>query len=178
MTANYRRWMHTFPRSADGSAFQAHHTPISEQEHGASLSKLGASLSERGASLSANKLPGAADSSHKSLPLASRGGSGVSLSSSSSSSFHKAGSDPGQRRQQQQLLFTVKSWRKFEVRPKVCEDFANIRRTGMDWKSLTEPACLPVTIDFFPSEDVLSRDYFEYPSKIVVSNIDTTQEQK
>lgn len=214
LTANYRRWMHTFPRSADGSAFQVHHAPVPKQERGVSLIKHGASLSEPGssvsrqraslskhgaslsehrvslskhgaslsesgssvnrqrASLSAGKLPDSADTPHKSLSSTPGG------RSLPSSSFHKSGSDSGQRKQQQTLFFTVPSRRKFEVCPKVCEDFANVRRTGVDWKSLTEPACLPVTTDFFPSEDVLSRDYFEYPSKIVVSNIDTAQEQR
>lgn len=31
--------------------------------------------------------------------------------------------------------------------------------TGVDWKSLTIPACLPITTDFFPEESALQNDY-------------------
>uniref|UniRef100_A0A6A7FW12 DEP domain-containing protein 5-like n=4 Tax=Hirondellea gigas TaxID=1518452 RepID=A0A6A7FW12_9CRUS len=31
--------------------------------------------------------------------------------------------------------------------------------TGVDWKSLTLPACLPITTDFFPSEESFKKDY-------------------
>ena len=33
--------------------------------------------------------------------------------------------------------------------------------TGVDWKSLTLPACLPMTTDFFPSEETMKNDYVE-----------------
>ena len=49
------------------------------------------------------------------------------------------------------------------------ENFASARRGGADWRSLTEPACLPITTDYFPSDEKLSRDFFEYPSKLVAS---------
>lgn len=53
---------------------------------------------------------------------------------------------------------------------KAVEDFTSIRRTGVDWKSLTEPACLPVSVDFFPSKAKLEMDYYESPSKLVVNS--------
>lgn len=59
---------------------------------------------------------------------------------------------------------------------KTVEDFTSIRRTGVDWKSLTEPACLPVTVDFFPSKAKLEMDYYESPSKLVVSSYDSRSE--
>ena len=49
------------------------------------------------------------------------------------------------------------------------EDFTSIQRTGVDWKSLTEPACLPVTVDFFPAESRLSQDYFQSPLELVAN---------
>ena len=57
-----------------------------------------------------------------------------------------------------------------ETVKKSVEDFTSIRRTGVDWKSLTEPACLPITVDFFPSKTKLEQDYYESPSKLVVSS--------
>ena len=50
------------------------------------------------------------------------------------------------------------------------KNFALVRRTGLDWHSLLDPACLPLTTDYFPSETVLSADYFEYPTKLVVNS--------
>lgn len=39
----------------------------------------------------------------------------------------------------------------------VVENFASVRRSGMDWTSLTEPACLPLTTDYFPDNHALNR---------------------
>ena len=39
----------------------------------------------------------------------------------------------------------------------VVENFASVRRSGMDWTSLTEPACLPLTTDYFPDNHTLNR---------------------
>lgn len=35
----------------------------------------------------------------------------------------------------------------------------NIFITGVDWKSLTIPACLPITTDYFPDQRALQNDY-------------------
>lgn len=32
---------------------------------------------------------------------------------------------------------------------------------GVDWKSLTTPACLPLTTDYFPDRQALQNDYTE-----------------
>lgn len=32
---------------------------------------------------------------------------------------------------------------------------------GVDWKSLTTPACLPLTTDYFPDRQSLQNDYTE-----------------
>lgn len=37
--------------------------------------------------------------------------------------------------------------------------FALISTTGVDWKSLTIPACLPITTDYFPDKRALQIDY-------------------
>ena len=60
---------------------------------------------------------------------------------------------------------------------KLAEDFASVRRTGVDWKSLTEPACLPVTTDYFPPKSKLINDYYEHPSKLVVSSYNYGEEE-
>lgn len=60
---------------------------------------------------------------------------------------------------------------------KLAEDFASVRRTGVDWKSLTEPACLPITTDYFPLKTKLANDYYEHPSKLLVSSYNYGEEE-
>ena len=60
---------------------------------------------------------------------------------------------------------------------KLAEDFASVRRTGVDWKSLTEPACLPITTDYFPAKSKLVNDYYEHPSKLLVSSYNYGEEE-
>ena len=70
------------------------------------------------------------------------------------------------------LFSAVNVKQSMQVQPKYVEEFASVRRLGIDWRSLTEPACLPITTDFFPSDDRLSSEYFEYPTKLVVTSYD------
>ena len=39
------------------------------------------------------------------------------------------------------------------------EDWTAAVKTSVDWKSLTIPACLPVTTDYFPDERLLNKYY-------------------
>jgi hypothetical protein len=48
------------------------------------------------------------------------------------------------------------------------ENFASVRRTGVDWMSLVEPAHLPITTDFYPAKEILDRDYAQYNTNLVV----------
>ena len=73
---------------------------------------------------------------------------------------------PQPRKQTQ--VFTVGNMSSQNVELKN-ENFASARRLGTDWPSLIEPACLPVTTDFFPSNEKLTSDFFEYPTKLVAS---------
>ena len=41
----------------------------------------------------------------------------------------------------------------------------------MDCTSLTEPACLQITTDYYPGESSISCDYLYYPSSLVVNNL-------
>ena len=56
------------------------------------------------------------------------------------------------------------------------ERFASARRAGLDWTSITEPACLPITTDFFPDNSTLSRDYLEYHSALIVNSYNEEEE--
>ena len=46
----------------------------------------------------------------------------------------------------------------------------------MDWKSLTTPACLPITTDYFPDERSLQKDYFLFEYSILPDDIGTPEE--
>ncbi|KAF0301331.1 GATOR complex protein DEPDC5 [Amphibalanus amphitrite] len=43
--------------------------------------------------------------------------------------------------------------------------------TGVDWKSLTTPACLPITTDYFPDERSLQKDYFLFEYSILPDDV-------
>ena len=82
-----------------------------------------------------------------------------------------------QTEESEKSLFSLEK-QTFQAQPKVAEDFASIRRSGTDWQSLVEPACLPITSDYFPSDSTLHRDYFLYPTKLVVSSYGTANREK
>ena len=42
--------------------------------------------------------------------------------------------------------------------------------TGVDWKSLCIPACLPLTIRYFPDEAILRKEYFEYNYTMIIED--------
>jgi hypothetical protein len=53
---------------------------------------------------------------------------------------------------------------------KLVGNFASVRRLGMDWTSLTEPACLPLTTDYYPGDSSIVTNYLDYPSSLVANN--------
>ena len=192
ITAYHRRWMHAFPRNKEGYAFQGHHATIQEKQEeddeegfaqtgqgsGGGDGKVVRSKDEReeveddsrsrsrGYLYPSDSLLKSPMSSRHSLKLKS------SFNDSSTGMRHnsktKFSMDSFGFQQKSSSLFSFTS-QPLEVNPRVVEDFASVRRTGLDWKSLTQPACLPITTDFFPSQATMNRDYFENPTKLVVS---------
>lgn len=60
--------------------------------------------------------------------------------------------------------------------PTVAENFAMTRRMGTDWESVVKPACLPITTDYFPSQQELEQKFREYNYKLALdSNVDTSK---
>ena len=43
--------------------------------------------------------------------------------------------------------------------------------TGVDWKSLTIPACLPITTDYFPDQRSLQNDFLVSEYSIIPDNV-------
>ena len=191
ISTNKRRWMHAFPTTSKGHAFQPHHVMQKEGEGGVSIcsqsTESGSRASE--ADMSTGKgsdvLPekGVNDGTdslelslkedvHSTQPSDrssvsspnSPYGSEMSLSSAFSEISVGDVAEDGKKKKKKPKQSAASKRPLFEVttsavQPKVLDNFAPIRRTGVDWKALTNPACLPVTTDYFPSERTLADDY-------------------
>ena len=51
-------------------------------------------------------------------------------------------------------------------------------KTGVDWKSLSCPALLPLTSDFYPNRRTLDSDYLEYNYKLYIEEEEDFTEEK
>ncbi|XP_060764412.1 GATOR1 complex protein DEPDC5 isoform X6 [Neoarius graeffei] len=158
LTSNRRRWMHTFPVGPSGEAIQIHHQTRqnmaelqgSERRDPAHTS---AELLELAYHEAMGRRTGLHQSSDNGLYI-SGGSDDFSGSPASSSSTGTAvnsgsvdecssGSDP-----------TLQ----LSAPPTVPAFCCTV---GVDWKSLTTPACLPLTTDYFPERQSLQNDYME-----------------
>ncbi|XP_053500716.1 GATOR complex protein DEPDC5 isoform X2 [Ictalurus furcatus] len=158
LTSNRRRWMHTFPVGPSGEAIQIHHQTRqnmaelqgSEQRDPAHTSAELLELAYHEAMGRRSGLPNTADSG-----LYISGGtddfSGSPASSNSTGtpvnrgSFDECSSGPDPTLQ-------------LSAPPTVPAFCCTV---GVDWKSLTTPACLPLTTDYFPERQSLQNDYTE-----------------
>ncbi|XP_029971281.1 GATOR complex protein DEPDC5 isoform X3 [Salarias fasciatus] len=152
LTSNRRRWMHTFPVGPSGEAIQIHHQTRqnmaelqgSQQRDQAYTS---AELLELAYHEATGRQPaswqagengfhyGAAGEEFTGSPGSnSAGGASLSNCGSSFQDPSTGGADP---------------------MPGFC------CTVGVDWKSLTTPACLPLTTDYFPDRQTLQNDYTE-----------------
>ncbi|MEQ2294190.1 GATOR complex protein depdc5, partial [Ameca splendens] len=160
LTSNRRRWMHTFPVGPSGEAIQIHHQTRqnmaelqgSQQKDpthtSAELLELAyheatgrrttsRQVGENGLYIcgGTDEFTGSPGSNNSSGPLSNR--------SSSFQDFSSSGADPT-------LLLSA---------PPTVPSFCCT--VGVDWKSLTTPACLPLTTDYFPDRQTLQNDYTE-----------------
>ncbi|XP_036940501.1 GATOR complex protein DEPDC5 isoform X6 [Acanthopagrus latus] len=159
LTSNRRRWMHTFPVGPSGEAIQIHHqtrqnmaelqgSQQSDPAHtSAELLELayheatGRRTTSRHAGENSLYIGGGMEEltgspgSNSSGPVTNRG--------SSFEDFSLSGADPT-------LLLSA---------PPTVPSFCCT--VGVDWKSLTTPACLPLTTDYFPDRQTLQNDYTE-----------------
>ncbi|XP_041847257.1 GATOR complex protein DEPDC5 isoform X7 [Melanotaenia boesemani] len=159
LTSNRRRWMHTFPVGPSGEAIQIHHQTRqnmaelqgSQQRDPAHTSAelLELAYHEATGRRTTSRLAGenslyvcggmedftGTPGSNNSGPLSNRTSSFQDLSTN--------GADPT-------LLLSA---------PPTVPSFCCT--VGVDWKSLTTPACLPLTTDYFPDRQTLQNDYTE-----------------
>ncbi|XP_061588667.1 GATOR1 complex protein DEPDC5 isoform X4 [Cololabis saira] len=159
LTSNRRRWMHTFPVGPSGEAIQIHHqTRQNMAELQGSQQRDPAQTSAELLELAYQEATGrqtisrhtgenggyvcggmeeftGSPGSNNSGPLSNR--------CASSQDYSSNGTDPT-------LLLSA---------PPTVPSFCCT--VGVDWKSLTTPACLPLTTDYFPDHRTLQNDYTE-----------------
>ncbi|XP_071946548.1 GATOR1 complex protein DEPDC5-like isoform X2 [Antedon mediterranea] len=175
LTSNRRRWVHTFPQGPSGEAIQLHHqkriqTDCSDEDHNFVLD-----MNDSGPSQ--DRIPHSA--------------SGISLSSQLSVSsnasvetvqYRGPPTGPGHRASLLSQLspsapkipFSSRMAWNWSVTGE--QEWTPFIQTGVDWKSITATACLPVTTDYFPDNFILQRDYMENqydvsPDELVGANV-------
>ncbi|OXB64651.1 hypothetical protein ASZ78_008727 [Callipepla squamata] len=154
LTSNRRRWMHTFPVGPSGEAIQIHHQTRQNmaemQDNGqqdlthSSAELLELAYHEAAGRHSTSRHPGDGASflsfsgtEEYSNSLAGSNGAGMNLKTQNKDSSEDAVSNSP------------------DPMPGFC------CTVGVDWKSLTTPACLPLTTDYFPDRQSLQNDYTE-----------------
>ncbi|CAN7986898.1 unnamed protein product [Ixodes hexagonus] len=133
LTSNRRRWTHVFPLGPTGIFMQQHHYQAIPQSSSRSnnLCQIH-TLPERPQAVDLVKRQG------KEAPVRSRALFGSSLGSETP------------------IVQTGHSWLWGTTGE---QEWTPALTTGVDWKSLVIPACLPVTTDFFPDKHSLQYDY-------------------
>ncbi|XP_063129253.1 GATOR1 complex protein DEPDC5 isoform X16 [Rattus norvegicus] len=162
LTSNRRRWMHTFPVGPSGEAIQIHHQTrqnMAELQGSrqrdpthSSAELLELAYHEAAGRHSTSRQPGDSMSlnfsgtEELSVSLLSNSGTGMNPRNQNKDSLEDGVStspDP---------ILTLSA-------PPVVPGFCCT--VGVDWKSLTTPACLPLTTDYFPDRQGLQNDYTE-----------------
>ncbi|XP_013864451.1 DEP domain-containing protein 5 [Austrofundulus limnaeus] len=160
LTSNRRRWMHTFPVDPSGEAIQIHHqTRQNMAELQGNQQRDPTHTSAELLELAYHEATGRQTASRQAgenglytcvgteefteSPGSSNSGGPLTHHCSSFQEFSTNGADPT-------LLLSA---------PPTVPSFCCT--VGVDWKSLTTPACLPLTTDYFPDRQTLQNDYTE-----------------
>ncbi|XP_063239930.1 GATOR complex protein Iml1 isoform X2 [Bacillus rossius redtenbacheri] len=148
LTSNRRRWTHIFPKGPSGVLIQQHH-----------YQAVPAVSSEQPALEPVSTSPVGADDGGGGGP----GGGGFLSRSASQTTFlenlkARPGPRPAAPSPADKQLHSNKSltllWGATGE-----QEWTPALTTGVDWKSLTIPACLPITTDYFPDKRSLQNDY-------------------
>ncbi|XP_069789694.1 GATOR1 complex protein DEPDC5 isoform X4 [Narcine bancroftii] len=184
LTSNRRRWMHTFPIEFDGvgesngnqaepngemsgilvgpsgEAIQIHHqTRQHMAELQGSSTRDAAHSSAELLELAYNEATGRRGAGRQALDNVSfLGCTGADEFASSPASSHSAGT-PLNQVSCSENSSTGRDPILMLSAPPVVPSFCCT--VGVDWKSLTTPACLPLTTDYFPDRQSLQNDYTE-----------------
>uniref|UniRef100_A0A3B4X875 DEP domain containing 5, GATOR1 subcomplex subunit n=1 Tax=Seriola lalandi dorsalis TaxID=1841481 RepID=A0A3B4X875_SERLL len=140
LTSNRRRWMHTFPIGPSGEAIQIHHqTRQNMAELQGSQQRDPAHTSAELLELAYHEATGRRTTSRQ------VGDNGLYIGGG----MDEFTGSPGSNNSGDKQSFSN------TLMPSFC------CTVGVDWKSLTTPACLPLTTDYFPDRQTLQNDYTE-----------------
>lgn len=185
LTPNRRRWTHVFPQGPTGTFIQQHHyQPVPQKSASPYLADVSpppilenealqitqkTTTTKRQASNGVSKITPSAPSAQQQIQIRSTGGSGDvnhftkiakwndSMSMLSPSFGHSNSANSSTNYNKSTLVSND------TIRFAWCasgeQEWTPAITTGVDWKSLTMPACLPLTTDFFPSKTSLQNDY-------------------
>ncbi|XP_028328449.1 GATOR complex protein DEPDC5 isoform X2 [Gouania willdenowi] len=149
LTSNRRRWMHTFPVGPSGETIQIHHQ-----------------TRQNIAELQENHLRLQPQSSAELLELAYHEATGRETRQARENRFYSGGGleeedkGPGSSAHCDSSFKSVPDPKFLQLSaPPIVPSFCCT--VGVDWKSLTMPACLPLTTDYFPDRQTLQNDYTE-----------------
>ncbi|XP_071399770.1 GATOR1 complex protein DEPDC5 isoform X2 [Centroberyx affinis] len=150
LTSNRRRWMHTFPVGPSGEAIQIHHqTRQNMAELQGSQQRDPAHTSAELLELAYHEATGRRATTRQTENGLYIGG-GMEEFTGSPGSNNSAGTLTNRG-----STFEDFSLSGADPMPSFC------CTVGVDWKSLTTPACLPLTTDYFPDRQTLQNDYTE-----------------
>ncbi|XP_052464433.1 GATOR complex protein DEPDC5 isoform X6 [Carassius gibelio] len=158
LTSNRRRWMHTFPVGPSGEAIQIHHQTrqnmaelqVSEQRDPARTSAELLELAYHEATGSKRTISRHVGENGLYITGVPDNVSGSPASSNSTGTPVNRSSFEDYSSPDPILLLSA---------PPTVPSFCCT--VGVDWKSLTTPACLPLTTDYFPDRQTLQNDYTE-----------------
>ncbi|XP_065146520.1 GATOR1 complex protein DEPDC5 isoform X2 [Paramisgurnus dabryanus] len=149
LTSNRRRWMHTFPVGPSGEAIQIHHqTRQNMAELQGSEQRDPARTSAELLELAYHEATGSKRTTSRQTDNGLYINGGPDIVSGSPASCNSAGT-PVNRSSFEDYSSSS------DPMPSFC------CTVGVDWKSLTTPACLPLTTDYFPDRQTLQNDYTE-----------------
>ncbi|CAL8314510.1 unnamed protein product [Gadus morhua 'NCC'] len=156
LTSNRRRWMHTFPVGPSGEAIQIHHqTRQNMEELQGSQQADPAHTSAELLELAYHEATGRRFRQAGENGL--RGGGGVEESNGGlNRSSNRTGKTETQGSSPDHTPPGVDPILQLSAPPSVPRFCCTV---GVDWKSLTTPACLPLTTDYFPERPALQNDY-------------------
>uniref|UniRef100_A0A8C3KUM5 GATOR1 complex protein DEPDC5 n=1 Tax=Calidris pygmaea TaxID=425635 RepID=A0A8C3KUM5_9CHAR len=151
LTSNRRRWMHTFPVGPSGEAIQIHHQT---RQNMAEMQGNGQQDMTHSSAELLELAYHEATGRHVSSRHPGDSGSFLSFSGTEEYSNGLAGGNGAGNRAvvEHGAVLTLSA-------PPVVPGFCCT--VGVDWKSLTTPACLPLTTDYFPDRQSLQNDYTE-----------------
>ncbi|XP_016771452.1 GATOR complex protein DEPDC5 isoform X10 [Apis mellifera] len=159
LTSNRRRWTHIFPKGPTGVLIQQHHYQAvptqmcSESQSDITSIISGSSMEHNDISNSNNIQDHIKNKPQRlNLSLSNADKSGNPISSTGNKSLTLLWGATGEQEWTPALTTAI---------------------IGVDWKSLTIPACLPITTDYFPDKRSLQNDYVVSDYNLLPDDVNT-----